>query len=92
MAYELLYWPEADEAIRRLEADPAMKPALRAVDRTLARLADDPFAASLGTVPFTSDEYGGVCATPARLDDWYVFWQKGEPGTIEIIYVGVLQR
>jgi hypothetical protein len=89
--HELLYWPAADDAIARLEADPALRPAMQAVDRTLVRLADDPFAARLGTAAFVTDEFGGICATPARFDDWYVLWQKGEPGTIEIVHVCQLQ-
>ncbi len=33
-------------------------------------------------------EYGGICATPIRIDDWYVFWQRSpEPGVLEIVLV-----
>lgn len=91
--YELDYWPAADEALTALESDPTMAPALHAVDRTLARLAADPYSSRLGTVPFITEEYGGVNATPARLDDWYVLWQRGpEPKVIEIILVHKLRR
>lgn len=51
VSYELLYWPDADEALDRLESDPTMAPELRAVERTLRRLAADPFNPRLGTVP-----------------------------------------
>jgi hypothetical protein len=51
VSYEILYWPDADEALDRLESDPAMAPELRAVERTLRRLAADPFNPRLGTVP-----------------------------------------
>jgi hypothetical protein len=88
MPYELLYWPAADEALGKLENDPAMAPARRAVDGTLQRLAADPFDRRLGTTAFMTEELGGVSATPARLDDWYVIWQRGaEQGVIEIVLI-----
>lgn len=90
MACELSYWAAADEALSKLEADPdpAMVPVLRAVDRVLASLAEDPFNPRLGTIGFMTEELGGISATPTRLDDWYVLWQRGpEPGAIEIVLV-----
>lgn len=93
MPYEILYWPAADEALAKLEADPALARALQAVERVLLRLAENPFNPRLGTTPFQSPEYGGVSATPARFDDWYVFWQRGiEPTTIEIVLVSQFRR
>lgn len=93
MSYELLYWPDADEALDRLESDPAMAREPRAVERTLRRLAADPFNPHLGTVPFMSEPLGGINAVPARLDDWYVLWQRGEtPKTIEIVLIHKIRR
>jgi hypothetical protein len=34
--------------------------------------------ARLGTKVFQTPEFGGVCTTPVRRDDWYVLWQRGE--------------
>jgi hypothetical protein len=93
MPYELLYWPAADEALDKLENDPAIAPARRAVDRTLQRLAADPFSPRLGTTAFITEELGAISATPAGLDNWYVLWQRGEgPRTIEIVLVHELRR
>jgi hypothetical protein len=91
--FDLDYWPAADAALTALENDPAMVPVLRCVERTLVQLATDPFSPRLGTIPFTTEELGGVNATPARIDDWYVLWQRGpEPRTIEIILIHPLRR
>ncbi len=92
MEYEFLYWPAADEALSKLENDPAMISALRAVERVLERLAADPFSPRLGTIAFVTEDFGGVSATPAGLDDWYVFWQRGaEPRVIEIVLIHQLR-
>lgn len=92
MTYELVYWPAADDVLNELEDDPAMAPVMRAVERTLGRLAEDPFAPRLGTTAFVSEAYGGISATPARHDDWYVLWQRGsEPMTIEVVLVHQLR-
>jgi hypothetical protein len=88
MAFELLYWPVADEALDRLENDPVLAPTRRAVDRTLQKLAANPFDRRLGTIAFMTEELGGISATPAGLGDWYVLWQRGaEQGVIEIVLV-----
>ena len=87
MSYELLYGATADEALARLEGDPEKAAALRAVDRTLVRLSDDPFNPRLGTTAFMTDPIGGVNATPARYDDWYVIWQCGGQSTIVIVAI-----
>lgn len=73
-----------------LEADPAMTAVVEAIDRALGRLEIDPFDPRLGTIPFQTPELGGVCATPVRLDDWYVFWQRG-PGTDELVIILIHQ-
>jgi hypothetical protein len=92
VGYLISYWRAAEEAIGRLENDPAMQPVLEAVERTLARLADDPFSPRLGTTVFVTPDFGGVSATPAGSDDWYVFWQRGqEPRSIEIVLVHQLR-
>lgn len=93
MTYELAYWPAAADALDRLARDPATTQELRAVERTLRRLAEDPFNPRLGTTPFQSEALGGVSVTSARMDDWYVFWQRGmEPMVIEIILIHELRR
>ncbi len=93
MPYKLLIWPAAAESLARLRKDPALAPALRAVERTRQRLEADPFSPRLGTVPFMTDELGGVSATPAGLDDWYIFWQRGaEPRTLYVVEVDQLRR
>ena len=91
--YEILYWPAADEALSKLESDPAMARVLHAVERILASLAEDPFNPRLGTIPFMTEEFGGISATPARYDDWYVMWQRGPNArTIEIVLVHQLRH
>jgi hypothetical protein len=93
MSFELLYWPAADEALGRLENDPAMTPVLQAVERVLQKLAADPFSPRLGTTAFVTEDFGGVNATPAGLDDWYVFWQRrAEPRVLEIVLIHELHR
>jgi hypothetical protein len=93
MTYGLLYWPAADQALDQLENDPAMTPVQKAVERTLQRLAADPFDPRLGTIPCMTEELGGINATSARWDDWYVLWQRGaEPMIIEIVLVHQLRR
>jgi hypothetical protein len=92
MTYELVYWPAADDILNELENSPAMTQVLRAVERTLGRLAEDPFAARLGTTPFMTEELGGVNATPVRFDDWYVIWQRGNEATeIDIVLIHQLR-
>jgi hypothetical protein len=57
MTYEFVYWSAADDALDRLESDPAMAAVLRAVNRTLRRLAADPFDGRLGTTCFVTEEH-----------------------------------
>jgi thymidylate synthase len=91
VSYELLYRPEADEALDRLESDPAMGKALNAIDNCLDRLEDEPFDRRLGTLAFQAEEFSNVNATPARYDEWYIIWRRGpRPRTIEIIAVAQL--
>lgn len=87
MAYELLFWPLADEALVGLESDQSMIDVLAAVNRTLDRLEEDPYEPRLATRSFVTEELGGVRATPARFDTWYVLWQPGEGRAIEIILI-----
>jgi hypothetical protein len=82
------YWPAADEVIAYLESQPKLADILAAVNSTIARLAADPFDRRLGTIPFMTEEYGGINATPVRLDNWYIFWQRGPtPATLDIVLV-----
>jgi hypothetical protein len=92
VSYEFFYLDDADDAMARLEGDPAMAHVLAAVERTLDKLAADPFSHRLGTTAFMTEEYGGISATPVGTDDWYVFWQRGpEPRTIDIVLVDQLR-
>jgi hypothetical protein len=85
---DLVYWPDAYAALDELAADPGMSAVLQAVERTLDRLRSDPFDRRLGTSVFQTMGYGGICATPIRIDDWYVFWQRSpEPGVLEVVLV-----
>jgi thymidylate synthase len=91
VSYVLLYRTEAEEALDRLEADPAMSKALDAIDDCLDRLEDEPFDRRLGTLAFQTEEFSNVSATPVRYDEWYVIWRRGpRPRTIEIITVAQL--
>jgi hypothetical protein len=91
MAYEFEWRPEADEAMDALEADPRMSQVVAAIERTLDRLEADPFNPKLGTSQFRTPEFGGVCATPVRHDDWYVIWQRGtESNILDLILVSHL--
>lgn len=75
----------------RLEDDPGLAETLHAVRRTLGRLEADPSDPRLATRQFTTDELGHIRATPARLGDWYVFWQAGVvTGSIEIAQIAEL--
>src|SRR5579875_2277963 len=90
MPYDLGWRPEADEAMTTLEADPSKTAVVEAIDRTLMRMEADPFDPRLGTIPFRSPELGGVYATPIRLDDWYILWQRGS-GTRELVIILIHQ-
>ncbi len=86
--FELAYWPAADMAMDELAADPAMAAVLEAVERTLDRLSVDPYDRRLGTRAFMTPELGGISATPVRIDDWYVLWQRSpEPRVLEIVMI-----
>jgi hypothetical protein len=90
MAYALLWWPDADAAMDRLERDPTLSVALNAVRRTLGRLELDSFDRRLLTRQFVTPQYGHIRATPCRSGDWYVLWQPGEGGTVEMVIVAEL--
>ncbi|HEV8114929.1 MAG TPA: hypothetical protein VGP53_01730 [Acidimicrobiales bacterium] len=88
MAYELMFWPSADEVMVMLEGETTLTPALAAVNRTLDRLAEDPYERRLRTSAFKTEEFGGVNATPVNIDSWYILWQTGDqPGALEIMLV-----
>lgn len=89
MTVEVLFWPAADDTMKRLEGEPE-SPTLAGIRRTLGRLELDPFDPKLRTRQFTTDQYGHVRATPA-LDEWFVLWQVGaEEGTIEVVLLAEL--
>lgn len=88
MSYELLFWPLADEVLSKLEGSQSMSNVLAGVNRTLDRLSNDPYEPRLATRSFVTEQYGGVRATPVRVDTWYILWQPGEsPRSIEIILI-----
>jgi len=75
-------------ALDELAADPTMSAVLDAVERTLDRLSAAPYERRLGTAGFQTPELGGISATPVRVDDWYVFWQRGpEPRVLDIVLI-----
>ena len=89
MAWELLWWPAADETMNRIDAVDDRR--RRAVRRTLARIELNPLDPRLGTRQFRTPEYGHIRATPCRHEDWYVLWQIGEEAeTVEIVIVAEL--
>lgn len=75
---ELLWMPNADEAMTHLENDPTMARALTAIRRTLGRLEEDPTDPRLGTRAFRTPAYGYIRTTPAQHDDGHIFWRLGE--------------
>jgi hypothetical protein len=85
------YWPAAQVVIDDLEADPVRAAILDAVNRTIDRLVADLMDRRLGTKLFMTEELGGLSATPVRLDDWFIFWQRGpEPGGLDIVAIAQL--
>ncbi len=88
MPFQLLFWPDADEALARLENNLNLASVRRTVDHTLDRLERDPGDPRLGTRQFVSPSLGHVRATPTNEGDWHVFWVPGiEPETIEIVEI-----
>lgn len=82
------YWPAAQDVLDELAAHANHAPALEAINRTLARIAADPYDRRLGTTAFMSPEFGGISATPTRYDSWYIFWQRGpEPTILDIVLI-----
>ena len=83
-----MFRPEADEVLDELERDPARLRVLEAIERTLDHLTDDPYDPRLGSTVFQTQELGNVSATPARVDDWYMFWHRGpEPHVLDIVLI-----
>ncbi len=76
---ELLWWADADEAMNRLERDPASAQLLVAVRRVLGSLEINPFDPRIASRQFVTEEFHHVRATPVRQGDWWVLWQLG-PG------------
>lgn len=88
VSYELVFWPLADEVLAGLEGTRSSGNVLAAINRTLDRLGRDPYDPRLGTRSFVTEQFGGVRATPARVDTWYILWQPGEGArSIEIILI-----
>ncbi|MFN2606770.1 MAG: hypothetical protein ABR511_02555 [Acidimicrobiales bacterium] len=91
MSDTLLWWPDADGYMQRLEGDPSLDRALAAVRRTLGRLETTPFDLRLRTRQFVTDQLRHIHATPTGHGDWYVFWQDGlDPETVEIVQIAEL--
>jgi hypothetical protein len=87
--HPLNFWPDADKVMTALAARADEDGPYRAVTGVLRRLAADPFSRRLHTALLMSPRLGGVCATPAGVDDWYVFWQRSlaDKRTVEILLV-----
>jgi hypothetical protein len=86
--HPLYFWPDADTAMGSLATDASAAGVYDAVARVLRKLSADPFSKRLGTALFKSPELGGICATPVRVDDWYVFWQRSpELGAVEVVLI-----
>jgi hypothetical protein len=88
MIQDFDYWPDAQAVRDELATDETLADVHEAVNRTLARLAANPYDRLLGTKAFVTPELGGINATPIRLDDWYIFWQRGpEPTVLDIVLI-----
>ena len=74
---QLLWLPAADQAMTRLEAEPALADVHRAALRTLGRLEVDPFDPRLRTRQFATERYGQLRSTPVGTGDWYVMSMAG---------------
>jgi hypothetical protein len=86
--HPLYFWPDAGTAMDALAGDADATGLYAAVARVLRLLSADPFSRRLGTALFTSPQLGGICATPVRIDDWYVLWQRSpDPGALEIVLI-----
>jgi hypothetical protein len=89
--FELAFWPQADEALTRLENDPGLSSALSAVNRVLDRLEEEPTDLRLGNTLFKTPEYGNVSAADARCEGWYVPWKPGpEEHVIDVVAIAQL--
>lgn len=84
---EILFTPEADQAISALEADPTREQLLVRVDAALQALAADP-----GDQRCRRRSYGGgLWGMPVRTadDDWLILWVAGpQQDEITVVYVG----
>lgn len=86
--HSLYFWPDADSAMDALAGDADATGLYDAVTLVLRKLSADPFSRRLDTALFQTPELGGICATPVRIDDWYVFWQRStKPGAVEIVLI-----
>jgi len=84
----LLWLPDADLAMKRLEGDRSRSRVHAAVLRTLARLERDPFQPRLLNRQFATEMYGQLRCTPTMLGDWSILWTAGpEPDEITIVYI-----
>ncbi len=88
MPYELLWLPDADAVMTKLESDPSRAAALAAIRRTLGRLELDPFNPRWGTRQFQPPTYGHIRVTPSGFDAWYVLWKPGsDESNVEIVHL-----
>jgi hypothetical protein len=86
----LLWMPQADQTMIRLENDPTMDRVIAAIYRVLGHLEIDPKDSHLGTRTFTTPNYGYVRTTPARHDDWHIFWTPGV-GDDEVVIIDIAE-
>jgi|GEM_PF-3423007 hypothetical protein len=78
MAFELVWLPEGDEDMTRLEADPALERVLEAVNRALGRLELDPADRGLRTQQFRTLDLGYIRMSSVGVGDWHILWQSTE--------------
>lgn len=78
MAFELVWLPEGDEDMTRLEGDPARERVLEAVNRALGRLEPDPADRGLRTQQFRTPDLGYIRMSSVGVGDWHILWQSTE--------------
>jgi len=82
---ELWYQPEADQALRRLESDPARPQLLAAVNRVLDQLENDPGAGWVRRHRFVDPPLWGVVIFGE--EEWAVLWSSIH-GEVTVEYLG----
>lgn len=77
----LLFSPEADELLNRLEADPAERRCAGRIHTALDRLEADPGDARNRRRQFTTIDLWGIAVTCGD-DEWLILWEPGDHDTV----------